>query len=256
VPSAPRRSGLPELERVRRAQADALVVQGELRTACGGEVAMPRDLVVMAAGFEAKGVNSGDVVGPDPDLDAARAFFARHGVEWGLRVPEEMPWEHGRLLFGRRLMALPRADFRVARDVARLELRKAGPEELPDVLRIDSTVFSLDLAENRQWLEPLLAAEERIDFALATLDGEPVGSAYTMRTDGAAGPCLYVAGVAVLAEARRRGVGAAMSSWLLARGFAGGAELAHLNPDTDAAARLYGRLGFAELPGHDIYTDL
>jgi hypothetical protein len=47
-----------------------------------------------------------------------------------------------------------------------------------------------------------------------------------------------------------------MSSWLLARGFAAGAELAHLNPDTDAAARLYGRLGFSELPGHDIYVDL
>jgi hypothetical protein len=47
-----------------------------------------------------------------------------------------------------------------------------------------------------------------------------------------------------------------MSSWLLARGLADGAELAHLNPDTAAAARLYGRLGFTELPGYDIYTDL
>jgi GNAT superfamily N-acetyltransferase len=241
---------------VRRAQADALLVQGELRTRWGGAAATPRDLVLIAAGFEAKGVNSGDVVGPDPDLDAARAFFASHGVEWGLRVPEEMPWEHGQRLFARRLMALPRADFRAARGVARLELRKAGIPELADVLRIDSTVFALDPVENRQWLEPLLAAEERIDFALATLDGEPVGSAYTMRTDGAAGPCLYVAGVAVVAEARRRGVAAAMSSWLLARGFAAGAELAHLNPDTDAAARLYGRLGFGELPGHEIYVDL
>ena len=65
-----------------------------------------------------------------------------------------------------------------------------------------------------------------------------------------------MAGVAVLVEARRRGVGAAMSSWLLERGFAAGAELAHLNPDTDTAARLYGRLGFTELPGHDIYVEL
>ena len=59
----------------------------------GGAVAAPRDLVVMTAGFEADGVNSGDVIGPEPDIDAARAFFAEHGVPWGLRVPEEMPWE-------------------------------------------------------------------------------------------------------------------------------------------------------------------
>jgi ribosomal protein S18 acetylase RimI-like enzyme len=167
-----------------------------------------------------------------------------------------MTWEHGRLLFRRRLMALERAAFRPAPEAAGLALRKAGPDDLAAVLRIDSAAFGLDPNENRRWLEPLLAAEERIDFALATLDHDPVGSAYTMRTDGAAGPCLYVAGVAVSAEARRRGVGAAMSSWLLERGFAGGAELAHLNPDSDGAARLYERLGFAELPGHDIYVEI
>ena len=59
----------------------------------------------------------------------------------------------------------------------------------------------------------------------------------------------------MLAAARRRGVGAALSSWLLERGFAAGAELAHLNPDTDEAARLYGRLGFTETPGLDIYVE-
>ena len=47
-----------------------------------------------------------------------------------------------------------------------------------------------------------------------------------------------------------------MSSWLLERGFATGAELAHLNPDSDGAARLYERLGFTETPGLDIYVDL
>jgi GNAT superfamily N-acetyltransferase len=62
--------------------------------------------------------------------------------------------------------------------------------------------------------------------------------------------------VAVAAEARGRGVGTGMSSWLLEQGFTAGAELAHLNPDTDGAARLYGRLGFTELPGHDIYVEL
>ena len=136
-----------------------------------------------------------------------------------------------------------------------LTLRRAGPADLAGVLHVDSTVFGLDPTDNTRWLEPLLAAE-RADVVLAELDGEPAGTAYTLRSDGAGGPALYLAGVAVLAAARRRGVGAALSSWLLERGFAAGAELAHLNPDTDEAARLYGRLGFAETPGLDIYVDI
>lgn len=240
---------------MRLAQADALAAQGELRVGWGGAIATPRDLTLMVAGFDAEGVNSGDVTGPDPDVEAAYAFFASHGVGWGVRVPEEQRWQHGRLLFRRRLMALERDAFNPA-PVTGVEIRLAGPDDLPAVLDIDSTAFGLDVGENRRWIEPLLAAGDHLDFALATLDGEPVGTAYAMRTDGAAGSCLYVAGVAVRADVRRGGVGSAMSSWLLERGFAAGAELAHLNPDSDGAARLYGRLGFVELPGYDIYVDL
>ncbi|HYH89629.1 MAG TPA: GNAT family N-acetyltransferase [Solirubrobacteraceae bacterium] len=240
---------------MRAAQADSLAVQGELREPVGGAVATPRDLLLITAGFDAPGVNSGDVTGPDPDLEAARAFFAQHGVSWGLRVPPELPWPHGRLLFRRRMMAMERATFRPAPEVPGLAVRRAGPRDLAAVLYIDSNAFGLDPDVNTRWLEPLLAAA-RATFALATLDGEPAGTAYTLRSDGAAGPCLYLAGVAVVAEARRRGVGAGISSWLLERGFAAGAELAHLNPDTDIAARLYERLGFTESPGLDIYVDL
>ena len=124
------------------------------------------------------------------------------------------------------------------------------------MLHIDSTAFGLDPRERRRWLAPLLAAASASPSRSRRSTASRPATAYTLRTDGAAGPCLYVAGVAVLAEARRRGVGAAMSSWLLEHGFAAGAELAHLNPDTDAAARLYERLGFTETPGHDIYVDL
>jgi GNAT superfamily N-acetyltransferase len=240
---------------VRTAQADAFAAQGSLREPYGGGTVAARDLVLMAAGFEAPGVNSGDVTGPDPDLDAARAFYAARGVTWGLRVPLELPWPHGTLLFRRRLMAVERAAFRPAPATAGLAIRAAGPADFDRILHIDSTVFGLDPLVNTRWLEPLFVAE-CATIALAELDGEPAGTAYTLRTDGSAGPCLYLAGVAVLAAARRRGVGATVSSWLLERGFGAGAELAHLNPDTDAAARLYGRLGFTETPGHDIYVDI
>ena len=209
----------------------------------------------MAAGFEAPGVNSGDVTGPDPDLDAARAFYAARGVSWGLRVPAGQPWPHGRRLLYRRLMVVTRAGFRPAPAAPGLTLRPAGPADLASVLHVDSTVFGLDPVDDVSWLEPLLSAE-RADVALAELDGDAAGTAYTLRSDGSAGPALYLAGVAVLPAALRRGVGTALSSWLLERGFAAGAELAHLNPDTDEAARLYGRLGFLETPGLDIYVEI
>ena len=45
-------------------------------------------------------------------------------------------------------------------------------------------------------------------------------SVLTNAIDGWAGPCVYLAGVGVVPSARRRGVGAAVSSWLVERGFA------------------------------------
>jgi GNAT superfamily N-acetyltransferase len=240
---------------VRAAQADALAVQGELRAPAGGATAAPRDLRLCAAGFEAPGVNSGDVTGPDPDIEAARAFFGERGVTWGLRVPLEQEWTLGRRLMPRRLMAVERGAFRPAPAVPGLTLRQAGPGDLASAVHIDSAAFGLDPGHNELWLAPLLSGG-RATVVLAELAGRPAGSAHTLRSDGPAGACLYLAGVAVLPSARRRGVGAALSSWLLGRGFAAGAELAHLNPDSDAAARLYGRLGFTETPGYDVYVDL
>ena len=225
-----------------------------LREPAGGATAAPRDLQLMAAGFEAPGVNSGDVTGPDPDLDAAREFYAARGVTWGLRVPTELPWPHGRRLFRRRLMAVQRAAFRARARGAGLALRPAGPADLAAVLHVDSTVFGLDPTDNTRWLEPLLAAEARRSRAgRARRRARRHRLHAALRRGGAARPSTSPASPC-WPPARRRGIGAALSSWLLERGFAAGGELAHLNPDTDEAARLYGRLGFTETPGLDIYV--
>ena len=241
---------------MRVAQADALAVQGKLRAAAGGAVAAPRDLVIMTAGFEAAGVNSGDVIGPDPDVEAARAFFAEHGVKWGLRVPEEMTVGAGRA-------AVPAAadgsgtgrQFRPAGAVRGLGVRVAGratcrPRCTSTRPRSGSTATRTGSGSSR--CSRPSAWSSRSPSSTAARRAPPTCCAPT----AAAGPSAYVAGVAVLPDARRRGVAAGVSSWLLERAFARGAELAHLNPDTDAAARIYGRLGFTELSGHDIYVDL
>ena len=73
-----------------------------------------------------------------------------------------------------------------------------------------------------------------------------------MATDEWGGPAVGLYGVGVVPEARRRGIGAALSAW---QAFADGAAFAHLNADTEDAARVYRRLGFVETPGFDIYAD-
>jgi ribosomal protein S18 acetylase RimI-like enzyme len=239
---------------VQAAHGDAWEAEGRLRERVGGGALALRGLRVMATGLPHPQWNSGDVSDADADLEGARAFYAERGVPWGVRVPAGLPWRHGRHLLHKRLMALTPARFRPALP-SDATIRAAGPEDLDAVLHIDCTAFTVDPDLERRWLAPHLTAP-RIDVALAELDGEPVGTAYALHSDGRAGACLYVAGVGVLPEARRRGVAAAMSSWLLARGLSAGAQLAHLSPDHDAAARIYGRLGFTEAPGFDIYVDL
>jgi predicted GNAT family acetyltransferase len=59
--------------------------------------------------------------------------------------------------------------------------------------------------------------------------------------------------VAVAEHARQRGAAAAMTSWLVRRGPAAGAELAHLHADSAQAERIFARLGFEEAGELDVY---
>jgi GNAT superfamily N-acetyltransferase len=242
-------------DRVRTAHGDAWEAQGLMRARCGGGAGELRGIRLSASGIAHAQWNNGDVTAADADIEGARAFFTARRVPWGVRVPAGMRWAHGRLLFSKRLMGLPAGGHRPAPAVSGLRVRAAAPADLSTVVRIDAEAFGDDPELERQWLEPHLSAP-RCTVALAELDGTPVGTGYSLRSDGRAGPCLYIAGVAVASTARRRGVAARITSWLLDRGFAAGAELAHLHPDSDVAGRLYARLGFLETPGFDVYVDL
>jgi GNAT superfamily N-acetyltransferase len=233
--------------RVRTAEGDAWQVHGELRAG----VRTLRGLRVMASGLAHPQWNNADVTAADADVEGARAFYASLGVPWGVRVPTELPWTQGRHLFRKRLMGLSAASFVPAPAVPGLRLELTT--ELETVVAIDASAFGGEPV--REWVRGHLGAP-RVETALARLDGVAVGTAYAVLSDGLAGRCVYLAGVAVLPEARRRGVGGAISSWLLERGFAAGADLAHLHPDDDRAARVYARLGFVEVPGFDIYVEL
>ncbi len=241
---------------VRAAHGDAWQVEGRLRAPFGGGVTQVRGARLMASGIDHPQWNNGDVDDPEhADVPAMRAWYAALGLPWGVGVPAGAPWPHGRCVFRKRLMGLDLSGFAEPPGIDGLTIRLATSDDLDAVLHIDVIGFEAEPALERQWMIPHLGARG-VEVALADLDGDPVGTAYAVRSDGRAGPALYLAGVTVLPAARRRGIAGAISAWLLARGAAAEARVAHLHPDSDEAARVYARLGFVEVDGFDIYVGL
>jgi GNAT superfamily N-acetyltransferase len=240
---------------VRAAHADAWEAHGRYREPYGGGTVRLPGIRLMASGLPHPQWNSGDVIDPaQVDLGTVSRWYADKGVPWGLRVPTDMAWPHGRLLFGKRLMGLAAGDFRPAGVPEGVTLRAAGPADADAVLSVDTVAFEDPVEVERPWVEPILS-QPSAAVCVAERGGATIGCGYCLVTDGDAGPAVYVAGVGVPPEARGRGVGAAVSSWLVQCGLEAGARLAHLHPDTDDAARIYGRLGFLEVDGFDVYVD-
>jgi GNAT superfamily N-acetyltransferase len=248
------REGLPRL--LRSAHGDAWQALGRIHEAHGGGTASVTGGRLMASGIPLAQYNNVDVEAPEVlDLDAVRAWYAGRDVPWGARLPAGTRWTTGRLLFRKALWGLVPASFRPAPAVPGLVVEPAVPEDLDAVLRIDGEAFGGDTAHARRWLAPLLSAPSAT-VVLARLHGRPVGTAYVVRSEGAAGPAAYLGGVGVVSGARRRGVAGAMSSWLVASAFTDGVHLAHCHPDSALAARVYERLGFVEAAALDVYVDL
>jgi ribosomal protein S18 acetylase RimI-like enzyme len=234
---------------VRTALGDAWQVLGVAGVA---ELAGVR---LMATGLPHAQWNNGDVHDAAAvDIGAVRLWYDDHRVPWGMRVPTGAPWPHGRLLFTQRLMGLTPAMFVPAVTCVGVRIRVATPADLETVLSIDTVAFGTSAVVERPWIE-LLLTHSAVTVALAEHDGVPVAIGAVTCTEGQAGPAGYVAAIGVLPDARRRGIGAAISSWLTARAFHRGAALCHLHPDTEHAAAIYRRLGFVEVDGVDIYVD-
>jgi len=246
---------------VRTAHADAWEEHGRFRAATGGGTARLQGIRLMASGLPHAQWNNGDVRDPEMvDMAAVRAWYAARplpsgeALPWGLRVPSGVTWPHGRKLFAKRLMGLVPERFTTASPPPDVTLRQAGPADADAVLSVDTVAFDEDDAVERPWVEPILSMPSAV-VCVAELGGAVVGCGHCVVSSGEAGPAVYLAGIAVLPAARGRGVGATVSSWLVERGFDAGGQLAHLHPDTDAAARIYARLGFEEVDGFDIYVD-
>jgi ribosomal protein S18 acetylase RimI-like enzyme len=246
--------------RVRAAHGDAWQAEGRLREPFGGGALELPGVRLMASGLPFPQWNNGDVtdVAAFP-LDDVRAWYATRaegrGVPWGVRVPAGFPFAHGRHLFRKRCMALSATEYRPRPSAPGLRIRAATLSDADAVAAIDAAAFDTDFDACRAWNTPHIGAPG-FTVILAELDDEAVGCATSILTRGRAGPCVGIFGVGVIGKARRRGAGAALTAWLLARGFAQGATLAHLNPNTPAAAALYAGLGFREAAGFDVYVEL
>src|SRR3954453_2236745 len=200
--------------------------------------------------------NNGDVDDPTRvDVDAVRSWYAALGVPWGMRVPVGAPWRHGRHLFTKRLMGVTPETFVEAREVPDVVVRRSAVTDLDDALVVDTAAFEESAEVQRPWLQ-LLMAHPSVITAVAEWDGGIVATGSVTLSDGRAGPAGYVAGIAVLPQVRRRGIGAGLTSWLTRSAFEAGAGLCHLHPDTDEAVAIYRRLGYVEVGGLDIYIAL
>ena len=241
--------------RVHVATADAWERMGRLHEGSGGGVGALCDLRLMASGLPLPSWNNADLTGPAPDLEGAGAFYATRAAPWGVRAPAGAPVERGRWRLTQRMMGLEAGGLLTVPRVPGLELRSAKRADADLVVALDAAGFGEDPRVTRAWTEPHVGAAG-FDFVVGELGGESIVTAFTLRSNGWAGPALLLGGVTVMPEARGRGVAGAMSSWLLERGFAGGARLAHLHSDTATAAAVYARLGFDDAGELDVYTEL
>lgn len=236
---------------MRQAHGDAWQAVGAACGGRGGDVQELPGVRLMATGLAHPQWNNGDVHDPSAvDIDSVRAWYSRLEVPWGFRVPAGAEWHSGRHLFRKRLMGAVPASFRPAPPVPGLELRSAGPDDLDGVLAVDCAAFEEPPEVERPWLELLLEHPSTV-LAVASLEEAVVATGWVLRSEGWAGSAGYVAGIGVVPAVRSRGIGAAVTSWLMHQ--ANDVALWHLHPDSDSAARIYRRLGFVEVDGLDVY---
>ena len=121
---------------VRAAHADAWQTLGVAATA---ELPGVR---LMATGLQHPQWNNGDVDDPSAvDIDSVRSWYADLAVPWGMRVPAGAEWPHGRLLFTKRLMGVTPDTFHDAAAPEGVRIETAKPDDLDDVVAVDTTAF-------------------------------------------------------------------------------------------------------------------
>jgi ribosomal protein S18 acetylase RimI-like enzyme len=167
-----------------------------------------------------------------------------------------MEWAHGVRVARLRMMFVLRDALDPVEPPPFVHVGAARSQDLDEVVAVDCAAFGSDPATVGPWISELVCApDDAVTFACARRDGVIVGVGYGVHANGANGRSVGVGGIGVGQAARGRGIGAALATWLVRRGFAAGAELAQLAADDERAVRLYTRLGFVETGSLDVYVE-
>jgi ribosomal protein S18 acetylase RimI-like enzyme len=152
--------------------------------------------------------------------------------EGGFPEPERYP-----------LMVVTPAAFRPA-PVAEAEVRLLRLEDdMMPVAAVAIRAFGMDQAPEELAVNIWAAMERGLRMAAAFVDDVPVAAGVHTPLDGV----TELAGIGTLPEYRNRGLGGALSSFLVADAHAQGCECVFLTAGDDAARRLYARIGFQQV---------
>ena len=243
------------LDQLGRAMAAAL--RAKTLAVPGGEVTEIDGLEVYLSHLPDPGENFAFVATESKDpvaaLIEAETVLRRNGMPFGIGV---LAGRHAsvdaavrargfRVLFREPVMTIRTADLADVPLPPEVRLADAGPDDLPALAELDAIAFEGDIDVSRGMYSRGLLDVAHV--VTASIDKKIVGVATAVPAGGA----VAVFGVAVAPEARRRGIGAALTcaaaravdgsgiAWLSARG---------------EAARVYERLGFREVGRTEIWV--
>jgi GNAT superfamily N-acetyltransferase len=199
----------------------------------------------------------------DARIDRALAWFADRGmpVSWWIG-PHDRPRDLGEYLARHGLVRIEAGIPGMATDLNRL------PDETPPpdlgVERVDSPQAFRDACEviAAGFGAPMEVAEAMARFAETAIGEDVAQRVFLVRAGGRAvgtalgvaeGPILGIFNVATVPDARRRGVGRAVTLATLRDGAARGCRLAVLQ-STEMGHAVYERLGFRDFGSYELWS--
>lgn len=229
--------------------------------ACGGAVHEVDGLAVCLTGVPVEAFNPTLVEGPPGDpasaIAAAEGHYAGTGLSLGIDLepslhgPVRAAAAHAGLTMieSRPGMIVPIAEVTPPPVPPGVELlRVEDPALLDDVVVVDAAAFGGEAAMTRRFLPDAVLEDPAQRVYAARVDGELVAAGESTTLDGVIG----VFGIATVPAFRRRGIGAALTSFLIADR-AAEADVAVLDA-SDLGAGVYRRLGFTEMSTWEVWV--
>jgi ribosomal protein S18 acetylase RimI-like enzyme len=228
--------------------------------ACGGAVHDAAGLAVCMTGVPVGAFNPTLVrtVPSDPvaAIEEAEARYEGTGLSIGIDLE---PGLHGPVRHAASRLGLTRIETRPGmavrvQDVPRIAppdgvelLRVDDPALLDEVVDVDSSAFGGEAAQTRGFLPDAVLDDPAQRVYAARVDGRLVAAGETAALDGVLG----VFGIATHPGFRRRGIGTALTAFVIADR-AGDVDLAVLDASDDGAG-VYTRLGFATMSTWEVW---